>query len=90
MLLDNKMESLLVNKATYIEGYRISVEFNDGKNKIIDFGPFLATKKEGFLKKYSNTQIFKKVHIEKGNLVWGKEWDLIFPIHQLYKGEIEI
>ena len=90
MLLDNKMESLLVNKATYIEGYRISVEFNDGKNKIIDFGPFLATKKELYVEEEVIISTFKKFHIEKGNLVWGKEWDLIFPIHQLYKGEIEI
>ena len=24
--------------------------------------------------------------LEHGNVVWGKNWDMIFPIKQLYRG----
>ena len=27
--------------------------------------------------------------IENGNIVWGEDWDLIFPIEQLHQGRIE-
>ena len=38
--------------------------------------------------KYLEWKNFKKATIENGNVVWGKNWDLIFPIEQLYNGEI--
>lgn len=38
-----------------------------------------------FCKQLSN---FKKFKIEKGNIVWGEDWDLIFPIEQLYNGKV--
>lgn len=31
---------------------------------------------------------FKKYSIEHGNVVWGKNWDMMFPIEQLHKGHI--
>jgi hypothetical protein len=27
--------------------------------------------------------------IEDGNIVWGKNWDLIFPAHELHAGKIK-
>ena len=35
---------------------------------------------------YLNEKKFKKFKIEFGNIVWGKNWDLIFPIDKLYAG----
>ena len=35
---------------------------------------------------YLNENKFKKFKIEFGNIVWGKNWDLIFPIDKLYAG----
>jgi hypothetical protein len=32
-------------------------------------------------------KLFQSFRIENGNLVWGKDWDLIFPIDGLYRGE---
>ena len=37
-------------------------------------------------KSYLNENKFKKFKIEFGNIVWGKNWDLIFPIDKLYAG----
>lgn len=28
--------------------------------------------------------------IEHGNIVWGKNWDMIFPIEQLHKGVVAL
>ena len=31
---------------------------------------------------------FKKFKVENGLLVWGKNWDLIFPSEDLYHGHL--
>ena len=90
MSLRGKIRELKVKKAIYIDGYRLSIMFNDGKNSIVDFKPFLQTQEKGYMKKYINENNFKSFHIQDGNLVWGDNWDLIFPIRQLYKGEIKL
>ncbi|HKP32024.1 MAG TPA: hypothetical protein VJT83_04835 [Chitinophagaceae bacterium] len=38
--------------------------------------------------KYKKPENFKKFEILDGNLIWGKHWDMIFPIQQLYSGII--
>lgn len=81
---------LKIEKATYIDGFRVSIVFNDGNKNTVDFKEFLDTVNGGFWAKYKKPSVFKKFTIENGNLVWGKDWDLIFPITQLYKGKIKI
>lgn len=78
-----------VKKATYLDGYRLSILFNDGKNKIVDFSNFIENNNKEALVKYKNVTNFKKFKIEDGNIVWGKDWDLIFPVWELYKGKIK-
>lgn len=36
--------------------------------------------------KYATPALFKKFKIEGGNIVWGKNWDLMFPVEQLHTG----
>jgi hypothetical protein len=80
---------LKVTKATYLDGYRLLIEFTDNKHQIVDFSEVLSTRALGYYGKYREPKNFKKFRIENGNVVWGKNWDLIFPIEQLYKGKIE-
>jgi hypothetical protein len=35
---------------------------------------------------YLDEKKFKKFKLEMGNIVWGKNWDLIFPIEMLRSG----
>ncbi len=77
-----------VKNATHLDGYRLSITFNDGKNKVVDFSQFIIHTNKQALTKYKEVSNFKKFKIEHGNLVWGRNWDLIFPIHQLYQGKI--
>jgi hypothetical protein len=63
--------------------------FSDNTEKIIDIGNFIATHPHPQYNKYKEWKNFKKATIENGNVVWGKNWDLMFPIEQLYNGVIE-
>ena len=80
--------SLEVKNATYLDGYRLRIAFNDGKEKIVDFANFINNNQKEALSKYKKPVHFKKFRIEDGNVVWGKDWDLIFPIHELYRGKV--
>lgn len=84
------VKPIKVKKATYVDGFRVSIGFSDGKNKIVDFGPFLEKLQNSFLEKYKKPGMFKKFAVENGNLVWGEDWDLVFPVDQLYKGKIKL
>ncbi len=85
----NTHNRVKVERATYVDGYRLLISFTDQKQKMVDFGNFLKAKGHGFLSKYKNPNNFKKFKIENGNLVWGKNWDIIFPIDTLYRGYID-
>ncbi len=77
-----------VVEATYIDGYKLKLTFSDKKVNVIDFENFLKTKPHPQYNKYNKLQFFKQFKIEWGNIVWGKNWDLIFPVDQLHKGKI--
>ncbi len=80
--------SISVKEASYLEGFTILISFSDGKTKKVDFSKFINTNHKEVLAKYKDVTNFKKFKIEEGNIVWGKNWDLIFPVHQLYSGKI--
>lgn len=82
------MKPIKIEKATYIEAYKIELLFDDKTIKTIDFGPFLINNPHPVHDKYKDLSLFKQFEIESGNIVWGKNWDLIFPLIQLYKGKI--
>ena len=84
----NKTNAIQVKNATYLDGYRLRVAFTDGKEKVVDFSTFITTNNKETLAKYKTSLYFKKFKIEHGNIVWGKNWDLIFPVQELYRGRI--
>jgi hypothetical protein len=55
---------------------------------VVDFGNFLIKKPHPQYSKYLDIPKFKDFKIEMGNVVWGENWDLIFPLSQLYRGKI--
>jgi hypothetical protein len=82
------MKSISVASAIYIDNYKLEVTFNDDKKKVVDFGTFLNTHSHPQYNKYKKPENFKKFKIENGNIAWGKDWDMIFPVSDLYKGVI--
>lgn len=81
------MKTLAVTKANYIEGFKLQIYFNDETYKIIDFENYLFNYEYTY-PKYRKLSNFKKFKIDNGELVWGKNWDIIFPIYKLHSGKI--
>lgn len=82
--------NISVENAKYIRDYKVEIFFNDNTSRIVDFEKFLTKAEHPVFNQYKDLKKFEKFKIELGNLVWGKDWDLIFPIQQLYNGKIKI
>jgi hypothetical protein len=73
--------------ANYIGDYAVRISFNDGIEKLVDFKPFLVKSIHPSISKYLNETLLKKFEIINGNLNWN-DYDLIFPVSDLYEGQI--
>ncbi|MDR0694344.1 MAG: DUF2442 domain-containing protein [Prevotellaceae bacterium] len=80
---------IYITKATYVKDLTLHIVFNDGTAQEIDFRYFLQRHPHPQYNKYENPERFKNFQLAEGNIVWGKNWDLIFPIEQLYQGKIK-
>ena len=77
---------LFIEKADYISDFSVELKFNDGTVKIVNFGAYLKNHPHPQYNKYLKPLNFRKFHLDHGNIVWGKNWDLAFPVEQLYTG----
>ena len=73
--------------AVYLRGYVLLVTFSSGEVKEIDFAPALKKYALGYYSKYKELRNFKKFKIENDNIVWGKNWDLIFTPESVYRNK---
>lgn len=73
-----------IENALYLNNYTLLVTFTSGEKKEVDFSPALEKYAKGFYAKYKKLNNFKKFKIENQNIVWGKDWDLIFPPENVY------
>ena len=78
-----------IKNAKYIGDFAIRLEFSNNKEKLVDFKPFLNSAGHPSIKKYLNEQLFENFQIKNGNLNWN-DYDLIFPIDELYNNSIKL
>lgn len=83
------MERLYIIKAENVGNFTVSLTFNDNTVQTIDIGDYIRRHPHPQYNKYLDPRKFNRFTIENGNIVWGKNWDLIFPVEQLYVGVIE-
>ena len=76
-----------IKYANYIGDYAIRIKFKDETEKLVDFKPFLNKSQHPSIKKYLK-DLFSKFQIVDGNLNWN-DYDLIFPVWDIYNGKIE-
>ena len=76
-----------IKSAKYIGDFAIRIFFNDGFNRMVDFKSFLETSLHPSIRMYLDEAKFKQFEIIDGNLNWN-DYDLIFPINDLYEGKI--
>lgn len=82
------MKSIAVKEVKYIDNYKLEILFSDEKKRLVDFYEFLSTHSHPQYNKYKKTENFKRFKIENGNVIWGKNWDMIFPVYDLYQGKV--
>lgn len=63
-----------VKKAEYLDGYKIKLQFNNGKTKIVDLEEFLKKSKNKF-RDLLDLEYFKKVECDGVSIIWPNEID---------------
>lgn len=84
---EKEIKYLSVENAVYLSDFAMRLTFNDGNEKLVDFKPFLTKSKHPSIKKYLIENNFRQYKIVDGNLMWN-DYDLIFPVSDLYSGKI--
>jgi hypothetical protein len=76
-----------VIQAVQIADYILELKFSDGKTNRVDFEKFLSNTCHPEIRKYLIQENFRTFEIKDGNVIWN-DYDLIFPIEDLYSGKI--
>lgn len=84
---ESGFNQLKIDSAKYLSDYAIRIRFSDGKEKLVDFKPFLSKSLHPSIKKYLDENKFSNFSLTDGNLNWN-DYDLIFPLSDLYNGQI--
>ena len=84
---ESGFNQLKIDSAKYLSDYAIRIRFSDGKEKLVDFKPFLSKSLHPSIKKYLDENNFSNFSLTDGNLNWN-DYDLIFPLSDLYNGQI--
>ena len=87
-MIDMENSRLNVTRAEYAGKLCLRIYFSDGTSKTVDFAPFILKHPHPQYNRYLDPRYFKKYSIEYGNVVWGKNWDMVFPVEQLYSGMV--
>lgn len=82
------MERIFITKAENRGNLTVSLTFSDNTVRTVDIGDFIRRHPHPQYNKYLDPRKFSRFTIENGNIVWGKNWDLIFPVEHLYAGRL--
>lgn len=74
-------------RVDHLGRYWLELTFSDGHVATIDFGPFLRGSLNPETRRFLDEKRFKRFSLTHGNLVWG-DYEMCFPIEDLYKGRI--
>ncbi len=85
--IDHNIEIIEIISARYIGDYAIRIFFANGRNKLVDFKPFLELSLHPSIRKYLDEEKLKNFQIVDGNLNWN-DYDLIFPVEDLLEGKL--
>ena len=81
------MEYIYIVSAEDAGNLCVRLTFNDGHQSVVDIGEFIRKHPHPQYNKYLNPALFSTFVLDDGNVVWGEDWDLIFPVENLYVGK---
>lgn len=82
------MDRLYITNATAMDDLKVFLTFSDNTTQVVNIGEFIRLHPHPQYNKYLDSRKFRSFSIENGNIIWGKNWDLMFPIEQLHSGSI--
>jgi len=81
-------ETLNITRARQVGDYSLVLDFDDGKQQLVNFKPFLVKSRHPDIRAWLDVDKFATFRIEYGELVWG-DYELCFPLMDLYFNELE-
>ena len=81
-------ERLYITNATDAGNLSVELSFSDKTTQVVNIGEFIRQYPHPQYNKYLDPRKFRTFKLEHGNIVWGKNWDLMFPIEQLHAASI--
>ena len=82
------MERLFITKAENMGDLTVSLTFSDNTVRTVDIGDFIRRPPHPQYNQYLDPRKYSRFTIDNGIIVWGKNWDMIFPVENLYAGRI--
>lgn len=82
------MKTLRIIQAKATGNLSVELIFNDNSRQSINIDAFIKAHPHPQYNKYLDEEEFRKFSLDDGNIVWGEDWDLVFPIEQLHAGYI--
>jgi hypothetical protein len=82
------MNRLFITSATDAGNLTVHLTFSDNTERTVNVGEFIRLHPHPQYNKYLDPRKFKRFTIENGNIVWGKNWDLMFPVEQLIRNSL--
>ena len=82
------MSRLYITDATYAGNLSVNLSFSDNTSRTVNIGDYIRRHPHPQYNKYLDERKFTRFTLEDGNIVWGRNWDLIFPIEQLHSASI--
>ena len=76
------MDYIYVTSAEDAGNLCVRLTFNDGHQSVVDIGDFIRKHPHPQYNKYLDPDLFRTFVIDDGNVVWGDDWDLIFPVER--------
>jgi hypothetical protein len=67
----------------------LQITYQDGYSIVVDFNKAIQKYAQGDYEKWKKPVNFKRFKIDNGHLVWGRNWDLIFPPESIRNKTIE-
>ena len=82
------MSRLYITNAANAGNLSVNLWFSDNTMQTVNVGDFIRRHPHPQYNKYLDERKCSRFNIEEGNIVWGKNWDLVFPIEELHAGVI--
>jgi len=70
---------IFVERAEHAGDFKLLLTFNNGAQRVVDFGPFLRQSHNPLIQAYLDPAAFARFAVKDGDLFWD-DYELCFPI----------